>query len=145
MDNCSMLKKNEIVEKMKRNNFRITKQRLIVIDSILESNSCCKDIYYRANKKDKKIGMATVYRVLNTLEEIGVIIRENGFRVKNSEPIEQINEWKITMENNASFKLTDKELYEVIHRGLLKFNYIDNVDNINIKSIEKSSSIELLV
>ena len=43
---------------------------------ILEGNwTCCKEIYYEAVKRDPSIGMATVYRMLSTLEEIGVLTR----------------------------------------------------------------------
>ena len=31
--------------------------------------------------KDSKIGVATVYRMINSLEEIGVISRKNMFKV----------------------------------------------------------------
>ena len=57
---------------------RMTKQRRILLDIILEDNcSSCKEIYYRASKKDKSIGTATVYRMLNALEEIGAVTRKN--------------------------------------------------------------------
>ena len=39
------------------------------------SDSCCKEIYYEAAKRDAAIGMATVYRMVSTLEEIGVFSR----------------------------------------------------------------------
>lgn len=41
------------------------------LDIILEEEcSCCKEIYYKALQKDSKIGPATVYRMVNTLESI---------------------------------------------------------------------------
>lgn len=69
--------KEMIVEKLKENGCRITKQRLILIDIILE-NECqsCKEIYYKAAQIDHKIGVATVYRMVNALEEIGAINRK---------------------------------------------------------------------
>ena len=44
---------------------------------------CCKEIYYEAVKRDSSIGMATVYRMMTTLEEIGVIERRCVFRVRD--------------------------------------------------------------
>ena len=42
---------------------RITQQRKILLDVILNGDwECCKEIYYKAVKKDPKIGAATVYR-----------------------------------------------------------------------------------
>lgn len=69
--------KEIIVEKLKDNGCRITKQRLMLIDIILE-NECqsCKEIYYKAAELDENIGVATVYRIVNALEEIGAINRK---------------------------------------------------------------------
>ena len=74
--------KEVIIQKMKDSGCRITKQRMILLDIILEEDcSCCKEIYFKAYKKDSKIGVATVYRMINSLEEIGVISRKNMFKV----------------------------------------------------------------
>ena len=54
-------KKNYILNELKKNGYRITSQRKVLIDIILENEcSCCKEIYYRASKKDGTNGMATV-------------------------------------------------------------------------------------
>ena len=74
--------KEVIIQKMKDSGCRITKQRMILLDIILEEDcSCCKEIYFKESKKDSKIGVATVYRMINSLEEIGVISRKNMFKV----------------------------------------------------------------
>lgn len=74
--------KEMIVQKLQDNGYRITKQRLLLIDIILQ-NECasCKEIFYKASKNDKEMGAATVYRFVNTLEEIGAISRRNMYRV----------------------------------------------------------------
>lgn len=75
-------KKGFIIEELKRNGCRITSQRQLLIDIILRDEcSCCKEIYYRAAKKDPSIGMATVYRMVKTLEEAGLIQRKNMYRI----------------------------------------------------------------
>ena len=67
-----MSKKEQIIEKLKENGCRITKQRKMLIDIILENEcSSCKEIFYKASQADEKIGVATVYRMINALEEIG--------------------------------------------------------------------------
>lgn len=69
--------KERIMEKLKENGCRITKQRKLMLDIILENRcSSCKEIYVQAAKADRTIGMATVYRMVNALEEIGVLSRE---------------------------------------------------------------------
>lgn len=75
-------KKDLIVKKLQEQGYRITKQRLLLIDIIL-SNECssCKEIYYQASRHHSDIGAATVYRFVNTLEEIGAINRRNMYKV----------------------------------------------------------------
>lgn len=63
------MEKKYLIDELKKNGFRITKQREMLLDIILENNcSCIKEIYYKAQKKDKNIGFATVYRMVNMLE-----------------------------------------------------------------------------
>lgn len=74
--------KQIIINRLKEDGCRITKQRLMLLDIILEDEcSSCKEIYYRATKKDPTIGTATVYRMINTLEEIGAISRKNMYKI----------------------------------------------------------------
>ena len=77
-----MSKKEQIIEKLKENGCRITKQRKMLIDIILENEcSSCKEIFYKASQEDENIGVATVYRMINALEEIGAINRKNMYKV----------------------------------------------------------------
>ena len=74
--------KQIIINRLKEDGCRITKQRLMLLDIILEDECCsCKEIYYRATKKDPAIGTANVYRMINTLEEIGAISRKNMYKI----------------------------------------------------------------
>ena len=74
--------REKIISELKTRGYRITKQRMLLIEIILDEDcSCCKEIYYRAHDKDSSIGIATVYRMVKTLEEIGAIDRRNMYRV----------------------------------------------------------------
>jgi len=76
-------KRKVILDKLKEKGCRITKQRIMIIDIVLENEcSCCKEIYYKAAKMDSHIGIATVYRLVNNLEEIGAINRKNMYKVE---------------------------------------------------------------
>ena len=66
-------KKGYIMEELRRNGCRI----IILKDEC----SSCKEIYYLASKADPSIGMATVYRLVKTLEEAGLIHRKNMYRI----------------------------------------------------------------
>ncbi len=69
--------KENILKKLKNNGCRITRQRKIILDIILQNRcSSCKEIYVQATKIDQNIGRATVYRMVKELEEIGALSRE---------------------------------------------------------------------
>ena len=56
-----------ILTKLKEKGCRITKQRLRLIDIILQNEcSSCKEIFYRALEEDDKLGVATVYRICSS-------------------------------------------------------------------------------
>lgn len=77
-----MEQKEAIIQRLREDGCRITKQRLMLLDIILEDDcASCKEIYYRACKKDPSIGAATVYRMINTLEDIGAISRKNMYKI----------------------------------------------------------------
>ncbi|MGI6011732.1 MAG: transcriptional repressor [Ruminococcus sp.] len=74
--------KRVILDKMREKGCRITKQRMMILDVILSREcSSCKEICYYVARKDNSIGQATVYRMLNVLEDVGVISRKNMYRV----------------------------------------------------------------
>lgn len=76
------MKKEMVLQRLKENGCRITKQRKILLDIILQEEcASCKEIYYRAVAIDSSIGTATVYRMVNVLEEIGAISRKNMYRI----------------------------------------------------------------
>ncbi len=68
------MSKDEILQRLREEGYRITNQRRLIIETILANDcSCCKEIYYQVHKKDPDIGVATVYRMVKTLEDIGVV------------------------------------------------------------------------
>ena len=78
-----MSRQELVIRELKKNGKRITGQRKIILDIILQQDwENCKDIYYEALKKDSSIGIATVYRMLDTLEEIGILEKRCSYCVK---------------------------------------------------------------
>ncbi len=73
---------DEILKRLRDEGYRITSQRRLIIEAILANDcSCCKEIYYQVRKKDPDIGIATVYRMIKTLEEIGIVDRKIVFKL----------------------------------------------------------------
>lgn len=76
------MQKELVLQKLREKGCRITKQRRMLLDVILQEEcASCKEIYYKAKKEDDSIGMATIYRMINLLEEIGAISRKNMYRI----------------------------------------------------------------
>lgn len=120
--------KELIVSRLKQQGCRITKQRLMLLDIILEEDcSCCKEIYYKAVKRDPKIGTATVYRMVNTLEEIGAISRKNMYRIdcsnKNQNPE---GGYTVKLNDDSSINVSASKWNQVIESGLEACGYITN-------------------
>lgn len=76
------LQKSEILKRLREKGCRITRQRETLIDIILQNEcACCKEIYYDAAKVLPNIGIATIYRMMNVLEEIGALKWRNGYQI----------------------------------------------------------------
>ncbi len=66
----------QIVKALKESGMRITRQRLLVADVIADNDGAsCKDICCIVRSKDSTVGVATVYRMINALVDIGMIER----------------------------------------------------------------------
>lgn len=71
-----MWQKEQVIDEFQKRGKRMTEQRKMLLDVILEGDwANCKEIYYEARKRDSKLGMATVYRTVSALEEIGILAR----------------------------------------------------------------------
>lgn len=62
------------IDQLKKKGYRITGQRRLLIGLILGSEyASCKEIYFAAREADSKIGIATVYRTVQLLENMDLI------------------------------------------------------------------------
>ena len=103
-------RKDEIIEQLKENGCRITKQRKLLIDIILKDDcASCKEIYYKASKQDKRIGVATVYRMINALEEIGAISRQNLYKIECGEGCCNDGGCEIILEDDTICRLSKEK------------------------------------
>lgn len=135
----TQMQKDSIVEKLKEKGCRITKQRLILIDIILENEcSSSKEIYYQAIKKDDKIGAATVYRMVNTLEEIGAISRKNMYKISYSETCQMEDACTVVLDDDTVYHLSGRKWNAVIQAGLKSCGYLKNqkITSVSVKKCE---------
>lgn len=79
------MSQEQVLETLQKSGKRVTGQRKILLDVILNSQwECCKEIYYEAIKRDPSIGLATVYRMMSLLEEVGIVERRCVFCFKDA-------------------------------------------------------------
>lgn len=108
-----------IIKKLREKGCRITQQRQILLSIILEQDcTSCKEMYYKANAIDASIGMATVYRMVSVLEEIGVFSRKNLYKISCGMECNKENACVIEFEDNTYCRLSARSWYEVISEGL---------------------------
>lgn len=120
-----MKNKELLLNQLRDKGFRITKQRKIILDIILNNKcSCCKEIYYQANEKDPSIGIATVYRMVKTLEEIGVIDRRNLYRISYDSSNKKQDGFAITLNNKKILSLSATAWKEALEIGLRTKGFI---------------------
>lgn len=125
------MQRDIIVQKLRDRGCRITKQRLMLLDIILEEDcTSCKEIFYKASRRDKDIGTATVYRMVNMLEEIGAISRRNMYRIACGEKCDVERACRIELENGSEIELPAGDWHEVIRAGLVKCGYIKRGEKI---------------
>lgn len=122
----TQMQKEIIIEKLKERGCRITNQRLILLDIILENDcACCKEIYYKAVKANRRIGTATVYRMVGILEEIGAISRKNMYKVVCSNECDVEDTCRVELDDNTVQYLSAKKWNIVIKAGLKACGYIN--------------------
>ncbi len=117
--------KEEIYARLRENGFRLTEQRKAIIDVILNENcTCCKELYYCVTKKMPEIGLATAYRMVSVLEEIGAVKREGSFKVCAINPPGE--KWEMVLDSGRVIALDDSTLKKVIESGLRNEGFINN-------------------
>jgi len=66
----------EICEKIQEKSYKVTPQRQVILKVLLENiqkHLSAEDVYEIVKKKHPEIGMATVYRTLDLLVELGIL------------------------------------------------------------------------
>ena len=120
------MQKEIVLQRLKENGCRITKQRKILLDIILQEEcASCKEIYYKATATDSSIGAATVYRMINLLEEIGAISRKNMYRISCGMNCDKENACVIELDDQTICRLSSGEWYRVISEGLRCCGYVN--------------------
>lgn len=120
------MQREMVLQRLKENGCRITRQRKILLDVILQEEcASSKEIYYKAVAKDPSIGIATVYRMVNLLEEIGALSRKSMYRISCGMQCKKENACVIELDNQTVCRLSSGEWYKVISEGLRCCGFVD--------------------
>lgn len=133
----SNMQRSAIMNRLRQAGCRITKQRKIILDIILQEEcTYCKEIYFLASKRDPNIGMATIYRMINLLEEIGALKRKRAYRICNEES--PVHICSVKLDDYTSIRLDGEKLRQVIEKGMESFGYLHDrrVRSISMESGE---------
>ena len=121
----SNMQRSAIMDRLRQEGCRITRQRKIIIDIILEEEcTCCKEIYFMASKRDPNIGMATIYRMINLLEEIGALKRKSAYRLCDEQTGVPI--CCVQLDDQTNIRLDNEKLCKIIEKGMESCGYLQS-------------------
>lgn len=134
-----LFSKEAILDELKKRGFRLTEQRKIIVDIIVnEEYSCCKEVYFMAHKKDSSIGIATVYRMMNVLEEVGAISRNNIQKAAcNGRCCDMKGGCTVVTDESKQIILSEDDLQEAL-KYIMKKNGYANVEEIKAVLVNQS-------
>lgn len=122
----SEMQKGIVLQKLRERGCRITKQRKMLLDVILQQDcGSCKEIYYKAASVDPGIGAATVYRMVSLLEDIGAISRKNMYKISCCMDCNKENACMIELDDDTVCQLSAQNWYKVISEGLKACGYVE--------------------
>lgn len=135
-----MLDEDSIIARLKEKGLRLTAPRKIIVNIVAnEEFSCCKEVYFLAHKKDPSIGIATVYRMINTLEEIGAISRGNLTKnVCNGRCCDMSGGCTVVTDKSKQIILSEEDIQEALNYIMEKKGYA-NVDEIKAVLVNQST------
>jgi Fur family ferric uptake transcriptional regulator len=132
-------KREEILETLHKIGCRMTRQREVILDVILTGEcASVKEIYYQAAARDKEIGAATVYRMLNLLEENGFLTRNYHYKIteKNAQEAEEILE--LELKDGSCLRISEETGRRALERGLRQEGCVEAQDIVRIRRFPKT-------
>ena len=114
------IKHLDIYELCKKSGVKLTSQREIIADVINNSKDHpdVDKIYQRANKKNSKISLATVYRTVKLLEDANIIIKHDFKYGEDKSRYESATKW----EHNHLIDVVTGKVLEFQNPGFKKLS-----------------------
>lgn len=122
-------RKDQILDLIRQNGMRITNQRKLILDIVFEHEcTCCKEIYYQALKKDKNMGIATVYRMVNVLTDMGILKVNAPYQFSGRTLEEGGNGCRILLKDQEVVELDQEEWHGFLEEVLHKKGYAGKIE-----------------
>ncbi len=116
--------KETVLELLRKEGFRVTRQRKLLIEIILQRPcTCCKEIYYLAKNEMTGIGMATIYRTMIALEKIGALKRRSAYQLCCCNEEEQ-SIFQVELEDESVLELDHTTLRNILEKELKQSGYL---------------------
>ncbi len=133
------LSEEEIMLRLKEKGLRMTEPRKLILNIVAnEEFSCCKEVYVLAHKKNPNIGVATVYRMLNILEEIGAVKKKNIQKTAcTGRCCDMKGGCTVVTEKSREIILSETDVEEAL-KYIMKKNGYANVDEIKAVLINQN-------
>ena len=78
---------DETLRKLEQSGLRMTVQRRYIIDILMKNQfTSPKELWYEAKEFVPDLGIATVYRLINRLEQIGVLSKQRNLGMRPETP-----------------------------------------------------------
>ena len=118
---------NNIEEKCKIKNVRLTDQRRIIAKVMSNSNDHpdVDELHKRVNKVDKKISIATVYRTVKLFEESGIVEKHDfkGGKARYEAAPEEHHDHLIDINSGDIIEFVDKDIEILQNKVAKKLGY----------------------
>ncbi|HIX56541.1 MAG TPA: transcriptional repressor [Candidatus Anaerobiospirillum pullistercoris] len=129
----------ETLQKLEKSGLRMTVQRRHIIDILTKSQcSSPKELWYEARQYVPDLGIATVYRLINRLEQIGVLAKNRNLGINRVQP-------KLGVISNAQGQVVRPrmplQLTELVRLGLISCGVIGNNNKIELSLVGENINV----
>lgn len=133
----------ETLQKLEKSGLRMTVQRRHIIDILTKSQcSSPKELWYEARQYVPDLGIATVYRLINRLEQIGILAKNRNLGINHLQPqlgvITNVQGQEITLR-------TPLQLKELVRLGLISCGVIGHNNKIELSLVGERVNVVIRV
>ena len=118
---------NSIENKCKKKNVRLTDQRKIIAQVMSDATDHpdVDELHKRANRVDRKISIATVYRTVKLFEEAGIVEKHDfkGGKARYEQSPDEHHDHLIDINSGAIIEVVDKEIEKLQNEVAKKLGY----------------------